>query len=167
MPLHTSQGVQSSGPLTCRPLMTSVTAGGYTQSPLCRLWWLSSILCPHLVILLPNCHWMCLVLLSWWLVTDWTLYPLLIYRYLLLCAPVLMYACLWFYAIMICCYATIGVIWPHITSSQLSNTKPDTEYKMSYVNLYNRIYFAVTSRELWPMLDSNREYFMTNVWCKL
>ena len=35
---------------------------------------------------------MCLVLLSWWLVTDWTLYPLLIYRYLLLCAPVLMYA---------------------------------------------------------------------------
>ena len=79
----------------------------------------------------------------------------------------LQYACLWFYAIMICCYATIGVIWPHITSSQLSNTKPDTEYKMSYVNLYNRIYFAVTSRELWPMLDSNCEYSMTNLWCRL
>ena len=92
MPLHTSQGVRSSSPLTCRPLMTSVTAGGYTQSLLHRLWWLSSILCPHLVILLPNCHWMCLVLLSWWLVTDWTLYPLLIHRYLLLCAPLLMYA---------------------------------------------------------------------------
>ena len=68
---------------------------------------------------------------------------------------------------MICCYATIGVIWPHITSSQLSNTKPDTEYKMSYVNLFNRIYFAVTSRELCPMLDSNCEYSMTNLWCRL
>ena len=136
MPLHTSQGVRSSGPLTCRPLMTSVTAGGYTQSPLRRLWWLSSILCPHLVILLPNCHWMCLVLLSWWLVTDWTLYPLLIYRYLLLFAPILMYATICF-TMVLCNYDMLSCIcWFDLKTEShevdLLSLEQTTEYKEGF-----------------------------------
>ena len=160
MPLHTSQGVQLSGPLTCRPLMTSATAGGYTQSLLHHLWWLSSILCPHLVNLLPNCHWMCLMLLSWWLVTDWTLYPLLIPRYLLLCGPLLMYATICFtmvlcnYDMLLCiCWFDLKTVCREVDLSSLEQT---TEYTKSlHVSIKHQ------SLQSWTQVST------TNVWCKL